>query len=42
MNFNLITSNFRAQLLTLSLMQSLVFLRDLNLNRVSNNIFLKS
>ena len=41
MNFNLITSNFRAQLLTLSLMQSLIFLRDIILNRVSNNIFFR-
>ncbi len=41
MNFRLITSNFRAHLLTLSIMQSLLFLRDLILNRVSNNIFFR-
>lgn len=40
-NFRLITSNFRAHLLTLSIMQSLLVLRDLVLNRVSNNIFFR-
>lgn len=41
MNFRLITSNLRAQILTMTIIQSLLFLRDLILNRASNNYFIR-